>query len=69
MAILDMAENLIGEDVHGKVEGASCRAFLALKTVLNFFAADFEYFRQQGTVGFGYHTLLRLMYLHNNTRI
>ena len=51
MAILDMAEHLVWQDIHGEIQGASRRAFLALKTVLNFFSADLKNLRLQGHQG------------------
>ena len=39
MSVLNMPKHLIGEDVHGKIERTSRRAFLALEAVLNFLAA------------------------------
>jgi hypothetical protein len=40
MAILDVAEQLVGQDIHREIQGAPCRTLLALKTVLDFFSAD-----------------------------
>ena len=47
VTILNVAEELVGQDIHGKIDGTPRRTFLALKTVLNFFAADLIDFRQQ----------------------
>jgi|WetSurMetagenome_2_1015567.scaffolds.fasta_scaffold380496_1 hypothetical protein len=47
MAILDMTEHLVWQDIHGKIDGTPRRTFLALKTVLNFFAADLIDLSQQ----------------------
>ncbi len=48
MAVLDMAEHLIGKNIHGIGDGTSCRTFLALKTGADFFAAGLSHFRQEG---------------------
>ena len=56
MVVLNMAEYLIGEDIHRIGDGTSRRTFLALKTGLNFFTAGLNDFRQEG--------ILLLVYLH-----
>lgn len=56
MAVLDMAEHLVGEDVHRISDGTPRRTFLALKTSLNLFPAALNDFRQEG--------ILLLVYLH-----
>jgi len=48
MAILDVPEYLVWQDIHRKIERTSGRTLLALKTVLNCFSADLINFRQQG---------------------
>ena len=50
MAILDMPEHLVGKDVHGEIDGTSCRTFLALVAVLNFLSAFLKDLRQQGII-------------------
>jgi len=50
MAILNMAKKLVGQDIHSEIQRASCRAFLALKTVLYFFPADLKDLRLQGHI-------------------
>jgi hypothetical protein len=42
-----MPENLVGEDIHGKIERTSGRALLTLKTVLYFLSAFAKDFGQQ----------------------
>jgi hypothetical protein len=46
--VLDMAEDLVGEDIHGISHGTSCRTFLALIAILNGFTARLMDFRQKG---------------------
>jgi hypothetical protein len=53
MSILDMAEELVGQDIHGKIQRASRRALLALKTILYFFSADLKNFRLQRYIFIG----------------
>ena len=48
MAILDMPEYLVRQDIHREIERTSGRTLLALKTVLNCLSADLIDFRQQG---------------------
>jgi len=45
-----MPEYLVWQDIHGEIQGASRRAFLALKTVLYFFSADLKNLRLQGHI-------------------
>ena len=47
MAVLDVAEHLIGENIHGVGDGASRRTFLALETGLDLFTAGLIHFRQE----------------------
>ena len=56
MAVLDMAEHLVGQDIHRISDGTSCRALLALKTGLNLFSTGLNDFRQEG--------ILLLVYLY-----
>ena len=48
MAVLDMAEHLVGEDIHRVGDRASRRTFLALKTGLYGFTTGLDNFRQEG---------------------
>ena len=48
MAVLDMSEHLIGEDIHRISDGTSRRTFLALETSLYGFATGPNNFRQEG---------------------
>ena len=50
VAILDMAEHLVGQDIHGEIQGTSGRTLLALITVLYRFSALLNDFRQQGYI-------------------
>lgn len=43
--VLDMAEDLVGKEIHGISHRASCRTLLALITILNGFAARLMDFR------------------------
>jgi len=56
MAVLDMAEHLVREDIHRISDGTSRRTFLALETGLNLFPAGLNHFRQEG--------ILLLVYLY-----
>ena len=48
MAILDMAEHLIGEDIHRIGDGTSCRTFLTLEASLDGFTTGLIDFGQEG---------------------
>jgi len=48
MAVLDMAEHLVGKDVHCISDRASRRTFLALKTGLYGFTTGLDNFREEG---------------------
>jgi hypothetical protein len=45
VTVLDMAEDLVGKDIHGIGHGTSCRTFLALIAILNGFSAGLINFR------------------------
>jgi hypothetical protein len=45
MVVLDMTENLIGEDIHGISDRTPCRTLLALVTGLDFFTAYLNHLR------------------------
>jgi len=47
VAVLDMTEDLIGQNVHGIGDGAPCRTLLALITGLELLAAGMNDFRQK----------------------
>jgi hypothetical protein len=47
MAILDMTEDLVGEDIHCISDRASRRTFLALKTGLYGFTTGLNHFRKE----------------------
>jgi len=50
VAVLDMAEHLIGENIHRFDNRTSRRTLLTLKTGLNFFAAGLSNFIQERTL-------------------
>ena len=47
MAVLDMAEHLVGKNVHGVGDRASRRALLALETGLDLFTAGLSHLGQK----------------------
>ena len=54
MAVLDMTEHLIGEDIHCISDGTSRRTFLALETGLYGFTTGLIDLRQEGILLLGY---------------
>jgi hypothetical protein len=50
MAVLQVPEHLVGQDIHREVQRAPGRTLLALITVLNFLSALLNNFRQQGHI-------------------